>query len=159
MKKETSTYIFQLLKAFIFDEKPVLTGDPDWDEIFHYGSIHSVLGIIGYVITKYELCDDQIYAYKFESQMIGTYGSQYRKIKQMERLIEHLNENEIDHLLMKGFIVKDIYPVPELRYFGDVDFVIRKEDRVKTDLLMKELGYDSPENWEPVYTYKRDTEH
>ena len=131
MKKETEQ-IFQLIRAFIFDEKPVLTGEINWDDIFHYCSIHSVTGIVGYVVLKYGLCEDAEAAAKFESEMILVYGRQYRRRCQMERLIKRLNEHEIDHLLMKGYIIKDLYSVPELRSYGDIDFVIHKEDRIRT---------------------------
>lgn len=151
--------IFHILKSFIFDEKPEPDQSFDWDELFYYAKIHSLSGIVGYIVTKYDLCDDESYSLKSENMMIQAYGIQYRRSRQMERLIRHLCENEIDHLLMKGYIVKDLYPVTELRSYGDIDFVIRKEDRVKTDQLMKDLGYESHDNWEPVYSYRRDTEY
>ena len=158
MKKETEQ-IFQLIRAFIFDEKPVLTGEINWDDIFHYCSIHSVTGIVGYVVLKYGLCEDAEAAAKFESEMILVYGRQYRRRCQMERLIKRLNEHEIDHLLMKGYIIKDLYSVPELRSYGDIDFVIHKEDRIRTDELMKKMNYVASHCWEPVFTYKKDTEY
>lgn len=159
MKKETGEYIFQLLKAFIFKKEPVLTGDPDWDEVFYCSKIHAVNGIIGYIVTQYSLCGDDALAAQFEKEMIHTYGYQYRRKVQMEKLISILNEHEIDHLLMKGFLVKNLYPVPELRWYGDIDFVIHKEDRAKTDELMRNLGYVASDNWEPVFTYKKDSEY
>ena len=159
MNDKAVKQFFTLLQSFIYEEEPADIQEYNWDEIYHYAKIHSLAGIIGYIVTRYELCHDVNYAQNFEYQMIQTYGLQYRRKKQMKRMIDQLNSHEIDHLLMKGYIVKDLYPVPELRYFGDIDFVIRKEDRVKTDLLMKELGFETPENWEPVYTYKRDTEY
>lgn len=65
----------------------------------------------------------------------------------MNQLIHQLDAHQIDHLLFKGFIVRDYYtPCPELRTFGDIDFVIRKEDRQKCDELMKELGYEPQDN-------------
>lgn len=158
MNTLTKKQLFGILKSFIYDEIPDTNGDFNWDEIFYYARIHSLSGIVGYVITKYSLCKDPVYAQKFEKLMINHYGYQYRRNKQMKRLIAVLNDNEIDHLLMKGYVMKDMYPIPELRSYGDIDFVIRKEDRDKTDQLMKQLGYESHENWEPVYSYKKDTE-
>lgn len=159
MSNEIYRNIFQILKSFIFDEVPDLDQVHNWDDIFYYSKIHSLVGTVGYVVTKYKLCDDHAYAGKFEQAVIERFGYQYRRNKQMERLISVLNEKGIDHLLMKGYIVKDLYPVPELRSYGDIDFVIKKEDRERTDSLMKELNYESNEQWEPVYSYKKDTEY
>ena len=159
MKKETGNYIFRILKAFIYGEEPVLTGSSDWEEILYYARIHAISGIIGYVAAEFDLCGDPVTAAQLEKDMINTFGYQYRRNVQMKKLIRILNEKEIDHILMKGYLIKGLYPVPELRWFGDIDFVIHKDDRIKTDELMKELGYEVSDNWEPVYSYHKDSEY
>ena len=85
MGKETAEQIFQLIRAFIYDEEPVLPETCDWDEIFYYAGINSVTGLIGYVISKYSLCENEAVCAKFEKEMITTYGYQYRRRVQMER--------------------------------------------------------------------------
>lgn len=158
MTDQTTENILDLLDAFIHDEKPGLQADPDWNAVFECAKKHSVTGIIGYICTRYNLCDNPQEASVMESAMTSCYGMQYRRAEQMKRLIRLLNENSIDHVLMKGYITKDIYPVPELRSYGDIDFLIRKEDRLKTDELMKQHGYICKYDWEPVYSYRQDTE-
>lgn len=152
-------YMFKLIRSFVNETEPERSANVDWNELFHYAAMHTVDGIIGYECTKYHLCDDRIIASKMEKSMINTFGLHYRKAEQMKRLIVLLNENNIDHILMKGYVIKDIYPVPELRTYGDIDFVIREKDRLKTDKLMREHGYTVTANWEPVYSYKKDTEY
>ena len=77
----------------------------------------------------------------------------------MESLIGVLKANDIDHLLFKGYVVRDLYTVPELRTFGDIDFAIKLKDRQKCDELMRQNGYQLLENWEPVYVYESAIEH
>jgi len=48
--------------------------------------------------------------------------------------------------------------VPELRTYGDLDVLIRPEDRADSHRLMTELGYSVKTDWEPVYTYLRNNE-
>ena len=159
MKKETAEQIFELIRAFIHDTEPELKGTVDWDDIFYYARINAIAGIVGYIVTKYSLCEDKKKAAQFEKEMVGVYGWQYRRKAQMEKMVCILNEQKIDHILMKGYLVKDLYPVPELRWYGDIDFVIHKEDRSKTDQLMRNLGFEVSDNWEPVYSYSKDTEY
>lgn len=154
----TTETILNILRAFIHDQKPDLEGYIDWNAVFEYAKKHSIKGIVGYICTKYELCTDEQYASAMEAAMINCYGIQLRRDHQMKHLINLLNENSIDHVLMKGYVTREIYPVPELRSYGDIDFLIRKEDRKKTDQLMKQSGYSCHHNWEPVYSYKKDTE-
>ncbi len=158
MNSSSKEYMFELIRAFMNDTEPGKPGDVDWNELFQYAKIHTIDGIIGFECTKYQLCNDKIIAKKLENSMINIFGLHYRKAEQMKRLILLLNENGIDHILMKGYVLKDIYPVPELRTYGDIDFVIREKDRTKTDILMRDHGYAVTENWEPVYAYKKDSE-
>ena len=55
-------------------------------------------------------------------------------------------------------MVRDYYTIPELRTFGDIDFLIRPEDRKKSDALMKQWGFEPKEDWEPVFSYIRGAE-
>lgn len=47
-----------------------------------------------------------------------------------------MQQEHIDHILFKGYVIKDYYPIPELRSYGGIDFVIRLEDREKSHQLM-----------------------
>ena len=78
---------------------------------------------------------------------------------QAEAFVAALNQAKIDHIVMKGYVLRGMYPVPELRTFNDIDIVIRKEDRKKSDELMMSLGFDRHTDWEPVYSYARGMEH
>lgn len=159
MKQEYKDYI-AFLKAFVQEERPELSENPIWPGILHYANINNTIGIIGYILMLYkDLTDSNIKSITRRQcmQQIAIFSS---RAEQMNQLIHQLDAHQIDHLLFKGFIVRDYYtPCPELRTFGDIDFVIRKEDRQKCDELMKELGYEPQDNWEPVYSYKRNTEY
>jgi hypothetical protein len=72
-----------------------------------------------------------------------------------EKALSHAG---IDHILMKGYVLRDCYPVPELRTFNDIDVVIRREDRQRSHALMLELGFQTHTDWEPVYSYFRGEE-
>lgn len=61
-------------------------------------------------------------------------------------LLDTFNENNIEMILVKGSIIKDLYPRQELRTMGDYDVLVHKEDLDKVDSLFKELGYESQGN-------------
>ncbi|MBE5958642.1 MAG: hypothetical protein E7254_07265 [Lachnospiraceae bacterium] len=151
-------YLLTILNCFIHDQKP----DPfegDLSKLFQTADRHFLMGIVGYMLTKYPdeaVREKEIEIRKGYLKYIG-YFSQTAQL--MKVLISKLNEQEIDHLLMKGFVVKDYYPVPELRTYGDIDFLIRKEDRKKSDDLMVSSGFRKKKDWEPVYNYVKGTEH
>lgn len=91
-------------------------------------------------------------------QCLGTINYYVRRAQKMEKLIGQMNEAGIDHLLFKGYVLKDYYPVPELRSYGDIDFLIKEEDREKSNRLMLDEGFKIKTDWEPVYSYYKDEE-
>lgn len=159
MKQEYQDYI-TLLRSFVQEEEPELSQEINWPEIIKCANINSTMGIVGYILMLYkDLADPDLNNFGRQRCMheIALYS---RRAEQMNQLICQLNAHQIDHLLFKGFIVRDYYTsCPELRTFGDIDFVIRKEDRRKCDELMKALGYEPHEDWEPVYSYTKGTEY
>ena len=68
-----------------------------------------------------------------------------RQMAAIHRLCRSFEENQIDYLLLKGCIMKPLYPKPELRYMGDADILIRMEQYPKIIPLMEALGYERKE--------------
>lgn len=63
------------------------------------------------------------------------------QLKMLEKVCAALDAHGFDHLLLKGSILKDIYPKPELRQMGDADVLIRQEQYAAICTVMKELGF------------------
>ena len=157
MNKNIQDFL-SILKGFIHETKPEITEQPDWDSIFKMAGINGVSGIVGYMILKYQLSHSDRIIELAKDRCANSAGMSIRKYEQANRLLKLLNENEIRHTVMKGYCVRDCYPDPRLRAFGDVDLLIHEEDRKKTDKIMGEHGYRCDKAWEPVYTYKKNTE-
>lgn len=153
--------IINVLRAFLFNDCLNLNQTvDDWKTLYHLAEINSISGIVGYALEQSEGidCPDEI-RQLFADAYLSTIAITTIRDEAMKSLIDLLNANGIDHLLFKGYIVKDLYTVPELRTFGDIDFVIRQEDRAKCDALMRKNGYQIGDDWEPVYSYSMGTEH
>ena len=156
MEKE-SEYLFHLLGAYVRGEAPGSAAGMELEKLRHLARIHSVMGVFGYMAMKYRLFPEMVPAFRRECMAtISTFG---QRAGRAEQLLAELTRRGIDHVLMKGYILKDYYPVPELRTFGDIDMVIRREDREKTHALMQELGFQVKTDWEPVYSYVKPLEH
>lgn len=52
------------------------------------------------------------------------------------------NENYIKHIYLKGSILKDLYPDPNLRMFGDIDVLINDADLKKSKTLLLENNFE-----------------
>ena len=152
------TELLTLIRAFVQNRAPQYEREPDWSALMRLSQIHSLTGITVYMISQYHLSTDKaVYdeAKKMARQTVVLYV--YRG-EQTKAILKELNNRNIDHGMLKGYIVRNCYPIPELRSYGDMDLVIHPEDRQTVHQMMMELGFKTKTSWEPVYSYYRDNE-
>lgn len=154
-----SEYLLHLLGAYLREEEPQAETDVDWIKLVQLAQIHCVTGILGYMTMTYPICPDEQMKASLRSVCLNTIALFARRAALADVFSQTLSRNGIGHILMKGYVLRDYYPVPELRTFGDIDMVIRPEDREKSDDLLRSLGYHPETDWEPVFSYTRDVEY
>lgn len=140
-----------LLKAFVLEEEYLLPEKELCGRVLELSKIHGVYSIASYMILQ-GLPDANR---GLKLSCVNVYAHMALKTDQMGALGILLADNQIDYLPFKGYIVREYYPVPELRTFGDVDFLIRKEDRKKCHELLLANGFILKKGWEPAYTYTK----
>ena len=155
---EESLYLLKALKGFLLKQAPG-TFHGDWAKLLRLANIHFVSGILGYMVMSYPDESNAQVASFMRKQCLQTINIFSKKAENMKRLIQKMDEQGIDHLLFKGYILKDYYPIPELRSFGDIDILIHPEDREKSDALMRQGNYERKTDWEPVYSYYKNLEY
>ena len=67
-----------------------------------------------------------------------------------------LDEAGIEHIPFKGCVVRQSWPVPELRTMGDLDILIRQRDVEAADRLMRSLGFARSRDSNEVWSYTLD---
>lgn len=160
--------LLELLRAFVH-EVPLTDAemqglDKALPEVLSFSKLHNVLGIWAYKVREYY--QQNGITNEEEQEVFDTAEELYSRVvarstkreNSYRQLSKQLKEAGIDHLSFKGIVVKDCYPVPELRTFGDIDLVIRKEDRENCHALMQKENYDVITGFEPVYTYQKEKE-
>ncbi|MDY4573482.1 MAG: nucleotidyltransferase family protein [Intestinibacter sp.] len=150
-------FFIQLVNSFI-NNKPVKPeADVDWDEIIRLAKINNLLGIIFTCVDKM----DKVYRPREElyKALKKSFLIQVRNSDQIEMYIKKVlnafEKENIDHIFLKGYEIKHCYPIPELRSMSDVDVVIRREDRQKSDRVLKELGYEGNYTNCEVWDYRK----
>ena len=151
-------YLLHLLGAYLRQETPEIREDADWKQLIRLSQIHNVAGILGYMGKKYPICSEEQTKALLRGLCHNTIGVYARRNAQADALAAELEQAGIDHILMKGYVLRDFYPVADLRTFNDIDLVIRPEDRKKCDERMLALGFQRHTDWEPVYSYVRGSE-
>ena len=155
---DAEQYLLRVLRGFVQGEDPgPFAGD--WQQLLELAAMHSVTGILGHSVMSWPHADSAALAQPLRRQCLQTMALFSQRADAMARLAEALSAEGIDHLLFKGYVVREYYTIPELRTFGDIDFLIRPADREKCDALMRQWGFEPKENWEPVFSYLRGAEY
>ena len=155
---DAEQYLLRVLRGFVQGEDPgVFSGD--WQQLLELAAMHSVSGILGHSVMSFPHPDSAPLAPVMRRQCLQTMAIFSQRGEAMARLSQAFSAEGIDHLLFKGYVVREYYTIPELRTFGDIDFLIHPADREKSDALMKRLGFAPKDNWEPIYSYLKGAEH
>lgn len=151
-------FLLNILKSFLHKKSPEVVENVDWMNLIHLAQIHNVAGILGYMSMSHPICPDEGVKSMLRKNCLVTMAIYSQRAQLAKDLFAIFADNDIRFCPMKGIEVRRLYPVPELRSFSDVDFLIYPEDRDKAHKLMKELGFEVKNDWEPVYSYLKDTE-
>jgi len=158
MKKIYEQYI-SILRSFVQGTEPEKLDPPELMQVMELAKINSTGSILSYTFLPWPHLLDPALHSLMRRQCFAEISQYARRVELAKLLAAELDKAGIDFILFKGFVVRDYYPVPELRTFSDVDFIIHKEDRQKSHELMMKLGYACCEDWEPSYAYTKGMEH
>ncbi len=148
--------ILEILSAFIHNRRPYLNCEMQEGKVFYTFYFQNILPVLAYMDKKWNIIKSEKIKQKLTDCYYQTVAENFKKVATFEVISQRLSENSIPHMPVKGWYLRNLYPVPELRTFGDIDILIHKQDREKSDKLFIENGYKVKENWEPTYTYNND---
>ena len=151
----TENIVLEILSAFIHNRKSCFSSDTQESMLFYFFYIQNILPILAYMDKKWDIIKDE----NIKKELVDCYyqaiAVNLNKANMFENLSQKLSESKIPHMPVKGWYVRTLYPVPELRTFGDIDILINKQDRQKTHEIFTENGYSLKDNWEPTYSYDK----
>lgn len=155
MTKEQD-FMLRCLRAYFENNKVNTEINIDLNSFYELCNAHNLAPVVFSVIkdnnslkenkTAYEAFKDAFY------DGIVNYDMQKAVIDEIDEL---LTANEIEHIFFKGAQLKELYPTPELRLMGDIDVLIRLDDRPKAKQLFVGNGFELTEDNGPVYNYHK----
>lgn len=150
----TKRFFLQILNCFINKlplNKP--TDEVDWRQLVYLAETHDVQGIVWVVLEDSELDIPDDVCSALNAAFIATVSVGTRQDIALKQLKAELSKEKIPHVLMKGSVVREYYPVKELRTMGDIDYLIHAEDREKSHYIMEHLRYKLAVKGASVWEY------
>lgn len=144
--------LFQYVKDFIRQQPPnEESHSEDWDEIMSLASVQSLDGIIFYQ-CKSIIPKDQ--KRKYLTKYLANASLSFERERILSEFTEYLERDNLQIVFMKGSVFRDYYPVSALRSMGDIDCIIRLDDRDKIDHILKDqMGFGRFIDNHSVWTY------
>ncbi|MEG0952198.1 nucleotidyltransferase domain-containing protein [Niameybacter sp.] len=130
-------------------------GNVDWEALRQEAKAQELTGFIYSAIGE-ELKRKMPRASleKWKRVTIKTAMKQFKHMGQIEYLIGKLEQKGIELIALKGIVIRNLYPKPELRTMSDGDFLIQQKDQQRVHGLLIEEGYMAEEETPLHIRYK-----
>lgn len=137
--------IVKMLNAAIHKETVDIDSDKkiDWNELLEEGDAHKVTPLLYSSINKNissEIINKETLS-KLKKQVFTSSLGQASHIKNVAKILVEFNKLNIPVIVLKGLVVRYLYPIPDLRTMCDADVLVHEEDLDKVTELMISLGY------------------
>ena len=110
----------------------------EYDLLYSFAKWHQIQHLVDYAM---HCVQDSVATSNF-------YSSASMTIQQADaarKASETFSNAEIDHILLKGTVIRDLYPERWMRNSCDIDILVRDEDLAKASDVLKGLGYEQIE--------------
>lgn len=134
--------ITTLLRSAITGEKLPLPEDFDLEEADELIRRQSLLPMAYLGAYNCGISMDTELMRRYKQQYFKYLVRHEQQMREVKRICQAFEENDIDYALLKGCVMKPLYPNPEMRIMGDADILIRMEQYDKIRQVMEGLEYE-----------------
>lgn len=148
-----SEFLIKLLRCSLNGETvQSIPPEIDLKKVYYLASLHSVVPAVYPAIKELHAESVELFKQNYMKSWRKT-ALQYIEISS---ILSKADEFGIDCIPLKGSILKELYPSPEMRTMADMDFLcnIRKIEDVK--LIMYQLGYIPQSETENHYVFYKE---
>ncbi len=103
--------------------------------------IHSLINVIYEPLSKANVLEAELKKEMFQYNNIGIMNDTVQ-IYYLDQITDLFEKNEIPHCVMKGPILKKLYPQSYYRQSGDLDIYVPEKYREKAKDIMLSLGFE-----------------
>ena len=140
MTDNTIKQLLELVKAAINENTPENLLGVDWQRLYNIAKFQSVVGLISAETEKIKDMPQLVRDEFKEAQTLNIYREAQQEVT-VQKLLMDFENADIDYMPLKGFILKRMYPSPELREMCDVDILVRCDQLDAIDKVMVDNGF------------------
>lgn len=143
--KVAQKMLIDILSSAIRDQEPreINCNAIDLKSVYKEAQLHAVQPLLYPILYKFDIgqYSDKDFLLECKKSVLLSAVRQVQHIYQMSKVLDFFNKAGIPVIILKGLILRELYPKPELRTMGDADILIHKEDMDKARNLLFKMGY------------------
>lgn len=138
MMDNTSKLLLRCLNDHLEKSKTALSDEiTNQGELYTMAKSHDVVGMV-YHQLKGVIGSDKRFVQNYSASIFFYAG----RNRCFETVTKAFQENGIRYAVVKGAAIANLYPISALRTMGDIDLLIREEDKPQIHQIMLDLGYE-----------------
>lgn len=138
-------YTIKLIRFVLNGDVPELPENIDFEKLFAFGKSHGVENMLYVGLRDLHIDVPEETMQKFKTAYEMQIMVEATQALELEAISEAFEEAGIDHVPLKGSVIKYLYPMPDYRKSGDIDILIRPEDEAKAEEILFKFEYKKRE--------------
>lgn len=149
-------YLIKLLSSAINNTPLKLPAeDLDWENLFRLASFHNVANTAYYSLLRFpnsSVIPKDIWE-KFSSDAKKFSALEALQHFEVRQILLRYEQNQVFCVPLAGYMMKALYPRPDMRYVGTLSLLIHEEDKTKAHQVMVSLGYNLLRSTDSAISY------
>jgi hypothetical protein len=136
------SYLIALLATVLNDQTPPpFSSELDQENLYKLAAWHSVANMAYYGLSRLEPALAPEIMQQFREACKRAVAKEARQEIEAELILAALEEKQFKCMPLKGYIIKNLYPQPDMRLMADVDILVEESKIEKAGEIMLSLGY------------------
>lgn len=131
--------LLEIVKSFLLEKDCTINYDIDEEKLYQIAKANNISNFLENWSNQYAKSE------KVKQEIAKDYTAQIVKDTnqniEIEKILNMLENNHIKTLVVKGVLMKDIYPQNYMRQMCDIDILVDKNDFKKATKIMEHMGF------------------
>lgn len=139
---KTKEYFLNMVASVICEQPiPSYSTDISIEQLYKLSSKNSVQGLFYLAIKNGNIAVDETLEKNLRNIYFANLMRDTAQNNERDFIRQRFSEENIDFMFLKGSHLKNLYPVPEIRYMVDMDILVHEQDLEKGSKLLLERGF------------------
>lgn len=134
-------FIFLAVRRALFGEDMLPEKMPDLKKVYAAAQKRGIENIVAYGLwDRRDSFPEDVWSL-FEKSIYRAMAQEARQEKALAAFLEVLGHGGIPHMILKGYVLKKLYPSSDMRYMGDIDILIPPEKKETAREILHQMGF------------------